>query len=161
MSQKNTLRSLKPKLPSLKPALASLKPTLRSIKQTVAPITNILNSSTKSTGTFAFITNLCPQAKLYGIINLIVIILGIIILGNNGVGGLIYNVVLSVFWVWIVSGLCVKGWNKLAWTVTILSSFGLLVLIIVQMVWGNAALKEYIEKEQKAKNNTPPPTNRR
>ena len=149
MSQKTKTPSLKTKLPSLKPKTPSLKNTMSSLKQSIKQITNINTSTEKSTGTLSFFTNLCPQAKIYAILNLITIILGIIILGNNGLSGFIYNVILTVFWVWLVSGLCERGWNKVAWTFAIIASLGLLITIIVQMIWGSAALKEHIEKNAK------------
>ena len=141
--------SQKTKTPSLKPKTPSLKNTMSSLKQTIKPLTSINTSSEKSTGTLSFIANLCPQAKIYGILNLIMIILGIILLGNNGFSGFIYNVVLCVFWVWLVSGLCERGWNKVAWTFAIGASLFLVFTIIIQLIWGSSALKEHIEKNEK------------
>ena len=141
--------SQKTKTPSLKPKTPSLKPKTSSLKQSIKPLTSINSSTEKSTGTLSFFTNLCLQAKIVGIANLIMIILGIIILGNNGLFGFIYNVVLSVFWVWVLSGLCERGWNKLAWSAAIISSLALLITIIMQLIWGSAALKEHIEKNEK------------
>lgn len=79
---------------------------------------------------------MCLPSKLYALLAIIVQIWLMTYNGFQGVGNFTKYVVSNAVWTYIVYDLCINGWNKMAWALTLFTVFGMIIYILSFVSFG-------------------------
>jgi hypothetical protein len=116
--------------------MSTVKQMTNTLKKSVRPLTNLAPTSIKTltnkmtNKSVKIITEICLPAKVYLVLGVVLIIGKLAMSGYPGFGILFFSILSSAIGVWLMNVLCNKGWLKIAWTITILSTIGTLSQLV-------------------------------